>query len=379
MAASGQKWKNRESGIELLRLISMFMIVISHVLMSLCYTSLYISDNGYVLPIYNTSSDWRIITMLVIRHFGNLGATIFFLCSAWFLIGREKVDKKKWLRLLLDNWVISVTIFIIVLIINGGEPKLNPGYSFFPVFYCCNWFVSCYLIFLVIAPFLNMIIRSITQKTLLRLVVFMIAFIVPMGYVLHKTSFVSPLLVWFVVFFAIAYIKLYRSEFADKTSAGIALFLAGTAGLVGTVLISEALANTAGAQTIGILDYNTDSNPFIILMAFGLFILFRNLKFKNQIINYLASLSMFVYVIHENIVLRKCYRPLIWKEIYSRYGYSYILSKLLLVSLCVFAAAIILSILYDLTLRKFVAKVGDTLYEAGRKIYLRFEKRALNE
>lgn len=377
MTSTEKRWKKRESGIELLRLISMFMIVISHVLMSLCYVSAYVSDTSYVLPIYNTSFDIRILTLVFIRHFGNLGTTVFFICSAWFLIDKEKVDKKKWLRLLLDNWVISVLIFLSVLIVNQGEIVMNPVYCFLPFLYGNNWFISCYLILLVIAPFLNMIIRAISKKTLFRLSIFMSATMVLMGYVLLRDFFASPLVVWFVVYFVIAYIKLYKQEFASRTITGIGLFLAGLIGLLGTILASEALAKAADAPRIAVLDYNIDCNPFIIVMAFGLFTLFRKCHFKNQVINYLASLTLFVYLIHENIILRKCYRPLIWKEIYSRWGYRYIISKLLLVSLCVFLASVILSILYDKTIRKVVTKAGDWLYKQGKEIYLKFEDRTV--
>ena len=65
MTNTKQKWKNRESGIELLRLISMFLIVVSHMIMSLCYASGYIPDSSYVLPIYNVTFNWRIITLVV--------------------------------------------------------------------------------------------------------------------------------------------------------------------------------------------------------------------------------------------------------------------------------------------------------------------------
>lgn len=379
MTNTKQKWKNRESGIELLRLISMFLIVVSHMIMSLCYASGYIPDSSYVLPIYNVTFNWRIITLVVLRHSGNLGTTIFFICSAWFLISREKLDKKKWLQLFLDNWVISVLIFLTVLLINGGEIVMDASNSLSPFLYSNNWFITCYLIFLVVAPLLNMIIRSLSRKSLFRIVLFLSSIMITMGFVLQRDILASPLIAWFVIYFVIAYIKLYDQKAVSRTCVGVIAFLIGFACILGAVLFSEFQARSAGSSQISVLNWNTDCNPFIILMAFGLFILFRRLSCRNMVINYLASLTLFVYLIHENIIIRACYRPIIWQKVYENWGYSFILLKLMILSLGVFLVSILLSIFYDQTIRRVVIKVGERLYDLGRRIYLKIEKRAISE
>ncbi len=379
MTNTMQKWRNRESGIELLRLIAMFMIVLSHTLMSLCNASKYVSNNGYVFPINIPTYDLRTIVLVMLRHCGNLGSTVFFICSAWFLIGKEKVDKKKWIRLLLDTWVISVLIFGTVYLINHGTVIMESSNSFAPFLFCNNWFISCYLLFLVVAPFFNMIVSSLPRKTFFRLVLFMSTIMLFMGFFLQRDFFTSTLVVWFVVYFDIAYIKLYKQEWSTRAASGWGLFLIGFVGLLGSVLFFEWIGKTSDAPQLVVLFWNVDCNPYIIFMAMGLFILFRNIHFQNIGINYLASLSLLVYLIHENIIIRACYRPRIWKEIYSRWGYEMLVSKLFLVSLCVFAASLFISVIYDKTIRKVLVKVANRLYDLGRELYLKFEKKAISE
>ena len=379
MTNTKQKWKNRESGIELLRLIAMFLIVVNHMIMSFCYTSAYFPDTAYVMPINTVTKDWQRITIVFLRHGGNLGVMIFFICSAWFLIRTEKMDKRKWFRLLLDNWVISMTICFIVIGIERGLDYDSVIKCLFPFLHSNNWFISCYLIFLIIAPFLNMIIRSTNKKTLFRFMLSMVIIALLMGYVLRDSLFMSQVVDWFVLYFVVAYVKLYAPGFSSRKASNVYLFFAGFLGLLATILVSDMLAMAAGEAKMNVLNWNVVCNPFIAAMALGLFNLFRQIKLKSQIINYTASLSLFVYLIHENILIRNLYRPIIWQKVYENWGYSFILLKLMILSLGVFLVSILLSIFYDQTIRRVVIKVGERLYDLGRRIYLKIEKRAISE
>lgn len=87
--------KQRESGIELLKIISMILIVFAHT-----------AQNAYRLKLPElmlaeaTLSKQKFIMAWLI-HFGSLGNYLFIICSAWFLIAVKNHKSKKYFRLFL--------------------------------------------------------------------------------------------------------------------------------------------------------------------------------------------------------------------------------------------------------------------------------------
>lgn len=85
--------KERNSGIELLKIIAIVLIVISHVVYTLKTVNPYISYNGYVVDLSIATADiWKFI-LAIFSYFGALGNSIFFICSAWFLLRSSKYNK----------------------------------------------------------------------------------------------------------------------------------------------------------------------------------------------------------------------------------------------------------------------------------------------
>ncbi len=97
-----QQAGQRKSGIELLKLLAMFLIVISHTVQTLRNPSSYVSFSDYVLPLGSATSDLQELLLNMFCYFGSLGNTIFFVCSAWFLLDRKQNNKKKLLQMAAD-------------------------------------------------------------------------------------------------------------------------------------------------------------------------------------------------------------------------------------------------------------------------------------
>lgn len=78
-----RKWGGqRNSSIELLRIIAMFMILMHH----------FVVHNGY--DVLNLSlGPERIFLQLVMQGGGKVGVVIFFSISAWFFLDREQTIK----------------------------------------------------------------------------------------------------------------------------------------------------------------------------------------------------------------------------------------------------------------------------------------------
>ena len=74
----------RDSGVELLKVIAIFLIVVSHVLQTL---------DGPMSLDRETADPWR-FSLSFFRYTGFVGNMIFFVSSAWFLVDRDATAKR---------------------------------------------------------------------------------------------------------------------------------------------------------------------------------------------------------------------------------------------------------------------------------------------
>lgn len=114
---------------------------------------------------------------------------------------------------------------------------------------------------------------------------------------------------------------------------------------------------------------NSNVNPFFILIAVALFNLANIYRFNNKIINYISSMSLLIYVIHENLLVQKYIRFELFAYIKSTYSYNHLISWVLLYAAINFIAGLLISILYSSSFKKFVHFICDKIVATIRKIY----------
>lgn len=365
----------RESGIELLKIIAIFLIVISHVVRTLCAGNSYISYQDYVLDLSAASTNLQYFLLVLFRHFGVLGNTVFFVSSAWFLLGSSQFKKRKWLFMLIEIWVISVIILIVTYIITGGNISGRVILkSLFPTLFAFNWYLTCYLLFYPIHPLLNTVIRSLDKRHLFRISAALFTLYCVFGFIDGSWFFPSLIILWITFYFVMAYIQLYLVDFSNDLKKNGLLFLIGLIGFVGLPALTNFLGLRISFLRNQMLRWSTNCNPFLIAMAIAMFNIARNIHFRSGAVNYIAGLSMLIYIIHENIILSNYFRPYIINAIYTKYGYDHIVLWVLFLSVGILLFGIVCSVLYDKTLRKLVRKLCDWLYPIIRKGYLLIEK-----
>ena len=182
----------RNSSIELLKIVGIILIVISHVVQTLHSNNDYVIENDYILDISTATTNIQQLILTILRYSGSLGNSIFFICSAWFLLDNDKVDKKKILHMLMNVWVISITILIAVYIIRGGNLQIKLIIKqILPTTFENNWYITCYLLFYPLHPFLNRLIKSMEQKILLKSTLVLLFLYVGVNYILSGRFFSS--------------------------------------------------------------------------------------------------------------------------------------------------------------------------------------------
>lgn len=147
----------RNSSIELLRIIAMFMILMHH----------FVVHNGYDelnLPL----GPERIFFQLVMAGGGKVGVVIFFSISAWFFLDREQTIKSNLKRVWIMErellfWSLALMMFYLVFDRADLGPKLMVR-SLVPLSTGIWWYATAYAIFLMLLPFLSKGLKVLSRE-----------------------------------------------------------------------------------------------------------------------------------------------------------------------------------------------------------------------
>lgn len=90
--------------------------------------------------------------------------------------------------------------------------------------------------------------------------------------------------------------------------------------------------------------------------------------------NYISKLSLLIYIIHENIILRTYYRPILMNYVYENYGYDKVVLWVLALTVIIFLGGMVCAILYERILQKVVLKCSNAIYSFIREKYLILEE-----
>jgi len=361
----------RNSGIELLKIIAVFLIVISHVVQTLGSEHDIASTEGTFLNLSVATSNIKYLILMLCRYFGPIGNDIFLICSAWFLCDSKKAEISKVLRLIFDVWVVNVGIMAVFLLLGVKISKTDILRSFFPTTFDNNWYITCYLLLFIIHPLLNIVIDKLSQKQLFAFV--FVTFLLYSVICTIKSEFFyfSGLIFFIVVYFIIAYMKKYMYNFTESKNQNLLCMVIGAIGLVAFFFITNSIVLKTGILDGRILYWKKNQNPFCILLCIALFNLFKNMNFKNKFINSVSSLTLFIYIIHENILVRGYLRPRIFVLIHDKFGYDYLLLLVLLFSICLFIVSVLIGFLYKYTMQKATKKLSLIFSDILKKNYNR--------
>ena len=287
--------------------------------------------------------------------------------------------------MLADNWMVSILILVLFL---GTYGRINGSLALraaFPFYFSNNWYINCYIAFLLLYPLLNILIERLDQRTHSRIVFFLMlwVFLLPFSgepfeflFGARPNMFCGDLGNWCAIYIIIAYLKRYRQKRMNSTGFSLTLVLVGFFGTYGLVLVANLLGLHFSAFKESLTMWNAGTaHPFLILMVIGLLNLARKVKTKNALVNYISGLSFFIYIVHENILVRSLLRPAMWQYVYEKYGYGHILTLVFAQVAFVFVASLVVSMLYYHTFHRLIVLVCKQLYPRASGIFCRLENR----
>lgn len=358
----------RNSNIELLRLICMFFVVASHIP---AFATTGIFSMGLTL---NKS------ILSLFRLGGGIGVDIFVLISGYFLIN-SKFFLTRIVKLAAEVWIYSVSLYIIMCLTGNASFSVSDFvHSLLPITYNQYWFITAYMIMSLFAPLLNIALKSLGKTGHLRITVLALACfsVIPTAlnliyaYSLRNVTlpetdiYSAP--VYFIILYSVgAYIRLYGVNISRAASV-----IAVCAGVLGQLIVVASLylisnVNEASYWDIDLLIEANSS--FQTAAAFGIFTLVIAAKPRvNKVINFISGGAFGVYVIHETPSIRNW----LWKTVFTFDAASSTISlvgKILAVSALIFIGCIIIDLIRKhLVERPLFALIGGRIDALWDKI-----------
>ncbi len=355
--ATGTQKKARNSNMEVLRIICMILIVAYHFVGG--------TQSAIEYPQYST---FNLVAYHTIGLWGQAAVLCFVMITGYYTItGTVRVSKI--LRLAIETWFYSILITALMVYAGILEYDFEVGIrTFFPLLMRDYWFITDYIILLLLAPLLNRLIRSATKKEM----GYLMAVLLVVAYFLsgmREFDYVATPAVLVVFYILAAYIRLYPNRLTESRRIAPAVLLAcvvfgyvlmdlmngiyqGTAKPLKTLEEDPELLKFFAASVVilailalapikrkkealalafvallfaSILVYmpyrGLDIRGFVeerysILMgltAVSLFLTFKNMKPRSsRAVNWLAGGTLGVYLIHNHWYLQLHY----WKELF---------------------------------------------------------------
>lgn len=289
--------QQRNSAIELLRIVTIIMIIFHH-----------FNVHGIWGPAGgNLPGSWQLAVSCMTGWGGNVGNEIFLIITGYFMIGR----KIHWQRIVLLLCTMFFYSWFIAAFFYGAldAPFRWKDLSkfIFPLWSGVNWFVCCYLIFVCFIPFINRFLDSLgkySYQGFLLLNYLMFIFLSQWNAHVYLSGefiqfFIMYMLGGYIRRFGFQSLHLQRQTFWIKV-LGICILLVA----IGTIFPVVFGHWGPFRKIFGQVEC------FVALSCFMIALLHK--PFSSSMINSMAASVLGIYLIHDNPLVRK----FIWTEWY---------------------------------------------------------------
>lgn len=334
--------KKRNINIEILRTLSMFMIVVLHFL-----------NYGKVLESVKGGFSFVNFYAFLIEALCIVAVNVYILISSYFLY-EKKFQMKRIIRVLCEVWIYSILIGIVGMILGWIPFSIsNLIHILFPILLQQYWFVNAYIMLLFLIPFFNPFVKTLSKKRHSILLILLLIFnsIIPLFTKSAVSLTTGNSLTWFVNLYLIAsYFKKYPVTISSKY---FLLIYIGTSFLLALSAL-VVLDQFGFGKALHFYKYNS---ILVLLSSLSLFLIFLKPKKISEkiekIILFFSSSTFAVYILHENYFLRN----LIWNKWVSLSPtFTICIGTLSLIGICLLI--FILSILIDKVVGRLIHKIS---------------------
>ena len=294
--------KERNASFELLRILSMCMVIMLHAL-----------DKSGILASDNHNANFYISWIL--EALSIQAVNLYVLISGYFLV-QARFKTGRLLELICQVLFYSLIGLGVGLSFNLFDPGYINNFTLFeflfPIHADKYWFVTKYIIMYLFSPVLAIAVKKTSQKQLGAIILLLLIYesliksICPIVFIPDKKGYDA---LWFMILFLIAgYIRLYGLKFIDSKGKGLVAYFGGALLIVLetllVALVNEKTGHFAEIKRVA-LDYN---HVFVLISSIGLFVAFvkgKEIHGKaGTVICALSPMTLGVYLFHENPAIR---------------------------------------------------------------------------
>lgn len=358
--------KNRTSNIELLRIFAMFLIILGH---SASHGVFHFGEPGS-FTVWSTGTGINKAFSALLLPGGAVGVGIFFMITGYFQINKDKYSLKKLFTTVLFYGLLVTLIGLICLVTQGnisGNSLLDFTYNqlikniFNPLSGGAWWYVSAYLLLMILSPIINTQLKKLSAKGFIRL---LIAFLVIWYALSYLTGGSYSSLERGIFFYSLgAFCRLHGADIFKKNNKvlDISLFIVfWISGAVAYYIYTGLLTGTMSTATRLATDM-LDLYVYAIatpVCAFTIFRFFEGLKLGTiTIVNTIAASTFGIYLFHDSNIIR----PYLWNSILkmdSKLYFSglyplYAILAAVIIFICCMIIDLLRAKLFDAPLNKF--------------------------
>lgn len=280
-AATQIRTKERDSNIELLRIVCMLFILIHHFIIHSLVPDLFVRDGDI--------NAYR-VACIVINGFVYVGVNCFILISGYYGI-------KFKLRSLFNLYCICVFFALLATLMKAcvTEVQVNKSLLYtilLPFSHSDWWFIKCYVALFLISPVLNKAAQNLGRKEFITVIVLLTVLNIYLGYYWHQHNSDGYNLVQFIYVYLIgAFLRRFPLKRLDRKYAMI-LYLSGALlwSLISILSVKWRVPHWVPFY------YN---NPLVIVAAVGLFVFMTQIEIRSVAVNTIASSVLAAYLIQD--------------------------------------------------------------------------------
>lgn len=316
-----KKALERNSNFELLRIVSMILIILYHFVI---YNSFDYGDNSLLFGFLNAG--------------GKLGVVLFATITGYYMYNKKDINLKKAILLELQVLFYSLGIFLIFILIDGKYFNAYELFrALFPNIFKTYWFFSSYFILYLCIPYLNKLIKILSKDEFRNMLVILFVFLILIPSLTVGNGEITEGVYLFYYYMIGAFINKYVNNIKSNNYRYLIIFLVSYIAMVVCNYYYKLFILSDYNVLFGDRIYSRAGSIFVFVCAINLFIFFKNLKIRNnKYINMLASCSFGVYLFHDHFFMR----ILLWNNVFM--GSNMLNSGFFLINLFVLVIGIYL-------------------------------------
>ncbi|MGN9019085.1 acyltransferase family protein [Lachnospiraceae bacterium HCP1S3_C3] len=310
--------KNRESNIELLRILCMLGIIAHHCVV----------HGGGINMEYCSN---KLICILLLPG-GKIGFTCFLAISTWYLVD-SKYKTAKFLKMWLEVFLYSIVFTVIASVVTNDFSLKKVFSSLLPIAGNSHGYAASYLLLYLLIPFLGKIVKNISKfqaRLLLGILFYAQVLSQIIGYINdYYQSIYSEILLFIFCYILSLNLKRWPIKLInDKVVCGLTFATIWL--MICQIFYLQVRGNSRGIFNFISAITKDESSILYIIAGYALFLLFRKIKIKHSyIINSIATTTFGILLIHDH----NYFRTVVWNNIFkcSTWYYSrYFILKILL-------------------------------------------------